>query len=207
MTPAVARKRAGITLAVVEVEVLCRLLGVALPREITGGLGSHEVWTASLAGLAARGLVGCGTRGETEVHPAVAATLRLAAASRSRLEGVGDAGESVLVTSTDAAAPGVVLRHGAAGVVRLEPIRHRGDLVPSRPPPERHRGNDAQDCGSTRSQIESTPSASISGPVSESAAPIAAPRASSSAASSASRSASSTARPSTSTAPGRERGA
>lgn len=157
MMPPVSRRGAGITLAVVEVEVICRVLGVALPAGIEASLTTHEAWTASLACLVARGIVSIGAAGRPDVHPAVAATVRLAAMCRDRVEVTGTAGETFLAMCGDPGAVGVVLRQGTAGVVRLEPLRRKspGHTGPLQVP------------GSIRSQREATPSASMSAPTPE----------------------------------------
>lgn len=198
MRPAVPKLRAGITLAVVEVEVLCRLLNLALPHGIAAGLSSHEVWSAVLAALAARGLVCSTVEGGFDVHPAIAGTLRLAAACRVAVGTELGGGDTLMATSDDPDAPGIVMRPGAPGVVRMEPIERCSELCGV--------SRAAQDCGSMRSQIASTPAASISGPAPANAAAMAPPSASSSATSSASMSSSPSARESTSTSAGSRRG-
>ncbi|MFN8105778.1 MAG: hypothetical protein U0U69_15075 [Acidimicrobiia bacterium] len=117
MIGAVEKTRPGITLATVEVEVLCRLLDCGLPRGIPARLDTHAVREAAVACLAARGLLGCGRPGGSgiEVHDAVARTLRLAARCRTV---VARSGETMAVG--DAAS--IFVRYGDLGVVRFEPI-------------------------------------------------------------------------------------
>lgn len=119
MRPAVEKLRPGITLASVEVEVLCRLLDSALPPGVPVSLQTHAARDGALAGLAARGLVGCaGTAGGglgIEVHDAVARTLHLAAACRATHDDCGE-----LLAVGDGAS--VFVRRGDLGVVRIEPV-------------------------------------------------------------------------------------
>lgn len=116
MREAVAKVRAGITLAAVEVEVLCRILDVALPVGVPARLDSHAVHDAAIAGLAARGLVGAGADVGLEVHEAVGRTVCLASRCRSAVVD----GDEILATGPGAS---VCLRRGALDVVRLEPLR------------------------------------------------------------------------------------
>lgn len=116
MREAVAKVRAGITLAAVEVEVLCRILDVTLPLGVPASLDTHAVHSAVVAGLAARGLVGTGAAATLEVHDAVARTVCMASRCRSAVVD----GDDVLA---DGAGTEVCLRRGDLGVVRLEPLR------------------------------------------------------------------------------------
>lgn len=122
MRGAVDKVRPGITLAKVELEVLCRLLDSTLPPGVAPALESHAVRDAALACLAARGIVGCagpdgddGGGSSIEVHDAVARTVRLAARCRSTMPCAGE----MLAVGVEAS---VFVRHGDLGVVRLEPV-------------------------------------------------------------------------------------
>lgn len=151
MRHAVSKVRSGISLAMVEVEVLCRTLDIALPVGVPASVDTHAVYEVAVSGLAARGLVGIGPGPGPclEVHDAVARTLRLASACREvRIDG----GEVVMVGGVAS----ISVRHGELGVVRLEPL-------PAQP-----------SSGLTRSQMASTTAASSSDSCcSRSAAPTA----------------------------------
>lgn len=117
MIAPIEKARPGITLAEVEVEVLCRLLETSLPQGVPARLDTHAAHEAAIACLAARGLLGCAGPGASgvEVHDAVARTLRLAARCRTTLSRPGE----ILAVGEEAS---VFVRHGDLGVVRFEPV-------------------------------------------------------------------------------------
>lgn len=117
MIAPIEKARPGITLAQVEVEVLCRLLETSLPQGVPASLDTHAAHQAAIACLAARGLLGCAGPGGSgiEVHDAVARTMRLAARCRTTLYRPGE----ILAVGEEAS---VFVRRGGLGVVRLEPV-------------------------------------------------------------------------------------